>query len=99
MNFVHPWVVYHLKMKSTGVYLYDSSEVSPMSLIFFGRDFKIGQEALDDGSVLETIAVDDFVKFNCENRTSVVFKELRRALDELLEFKVSVGSIPKILEL
>ena len=89
MNFVHPWVVYHLKMKSTGVYLYDSSEVSPMSLIFFGRDFKIGQEALDDGSVLETIAVDDFVKFNCENRTSVVFKELRRALDELLEFKVS----------
>ena len=93
VNFVHPWVVYHLKMKSTGVYLYDSSEVSPMSLIFFGRDFKIGQEALDDGSVLETIAVDDFVKFNCENRTSVVFKELRRALDELLEFKVSVANI------
>ena len=45
-----------------------------MSLIFFGRDFRIGTETLDDGSVLETIAVDDFVKFNCENRTSVVFK-------------------------
>ena len=74
VNFTHPWVVYHLKMKSTGVYLYDSSEVSPMSLIFFGRDFRIGTETLDDGAVLETIAVDDFVKFNCENRTSVVFK-------------------------
>ena len=45
-----------------------------MSLIFFGRDFRIGTETLDDGSVLETIAVDDLVKFNCENRTSVVFK-------------------------
>ena len=89
VDFIHPWVVYHLKMKSTGVYLYDSSEVSPMSLIFFGRDFKIGQEVLGDGTVLETITVDDFVKFNCENRTSIVFKELRGALDELLEFKVS----------
>ena len=34
VNFVHPWVVYHLKMKSTGVYLYDSSEVSFIHLPF-----------------------------------------------------------------
>jgi ATP-dependent RNA helicase DHX36 len=88
-NFRHPWLVYHLKMKSTGTFIYDSSEVSPMSLIFFGRDFRIGEEILEDGTVLETIAVDDFVKFNCAAKTSVVFRELRRALDELLEFKAS----------
>ena len=34
VNFTHPWVVYHLKMKSTGVYLYDSSEVSIINLAF-----------------------------------------------------------------
>ena len=88
-DFRHPWVVYHLKMKSTGVYIYDSSEVSPMSLLFFGRHFRIGEDRLDDGTVLETIAVDNFVTFNCRNKTSVVFRELRRALDDLLTYKVS----------
>ena len=87
-NFVNPWAVYHLKMKSTSTYLYDTSEVSPMSLLFFGRDLRIGHETCGDGTVLETIAIDSFVKFNCASKTSKVFKELRNALDEVLSYKV-----------
>ena len=76
-------------MKSTSVYVYDCSVVSPMSLIFFGQELRVGEQQLSDGQVIETIDVDRFVKFNCAAKTSVVFKELRRYLDELLAYKVS----------
>lgn len=82
-GFRYPWLVYHLKMKSSSTFIYDCSEVSPMSLIFFGRELRVGRDA-----DLETIAVDGFVKFNCGAETSVVFKDLRRALDEVLDHKV-----------
>ncbi len=88
-NFEHPWCVYHVKMQSTSTFVHDCTEVSPMSLIFFGKRLQIGQDNLNSGQVIETISVDRFVKFNCARDTGIVFKVLRRALDELLEFKVS----------
>ncbi len=88
-NFQHPWVAYHVKMQSTSTFIHDCSEVSPMSLIFFGEHLRRGEETLRDGRVVETISVDSFVKFNCARDTSNIFKILRKALDELLEYKIS----------
>ncbi len=90
VGFSHPWVVYHLKMRSaSSTFIYDCSEVSPMALIFFGRHLRVGEDRLSDGEVIETVDVDDFVRFKCARETAAVFKVLRRSLDELLEYKVS----------
>jgi ATP-dependent RNA helicase DHX36 len=86
-HFKHPWLVYHQKMKSTAVNIFDCSEVSPMALLFFGEDLQVGHDVLPDGKIVETISVDSFVTFNCSRDTSKMFKILRRGLLELLEFK------------
>ena len=89
IRFRHPWMVYHLKMKSSSTFIYDCSEVSPMALIFFGKHLRVGEEVLSDQTMIETISIDNFVKFNCAEETSFLFKNLRRSLDELLEYKIS----------
>jgi len=87
-DFKYPWVVYHLKIVSTKPYLWDASMVSPLALLFFGETVKIGQELLSTGQNVETVSVDDFVKFNCEKRTSKLVQRLRIQLDKLLRKKV-----------
>jgi len=88
-KFRYPWMVYHLKMKSTSTYVHDCSEVSPMSLIFFGKGLFTDMRSNSNTNSMETIAVDPFVKFSCMRETSGVFKALRKALDELLQHKVA----------
>lgn len=37
------WLVYHHKMKTAKIYLYDASMIPPFPLIFFGGDVKVTQ--------------------------------------------------------
>jgi len=87
--FKFPWIVYHLKLVSKKAYLYDASMVSPLALLFFGETVKISKEKLSGGQVVETVAADDYVKFNCQRRTSVLVQKLRIELDKILAKKVS----------
>jgi len=84
-HFRYPWCVYHLKLKGASVTVHDCSEVSPMSLIFFGEWKKTTRQP----NGVDTIVVDDFVKFKCDTDTEQIFVALRNALDELLEYKVA----------
>jgi hypothetical protein len=56
-------------MKSTSVYVYDCSMVSPLALIFFGKQVSWGHADFDSGSGGEVIQIDNFVKFNCASGT------------------------------
>jgi len=87
-SFRYPWVVYHLKIESVAVYLWDASIVSPLALLFFGETVRIGQERLSTGQIVETVSADDYIKFNCERRTSTLVQRLRLELDKILENKV-----------
>ncbi len=87
-DFQYPWMVYHLKMKSSAIFIYDSSMVSPLSLVFFGQNLEQSREKLKDGTRLEVIHVDDFIKFNCEEGTFDMVRDLRETLNLLLEYKV-----------
>ena len=87
-EYAYPWMVYHQKVRSTDTFLHDCSMISPLALAFFGEYVKPGSEVVD-GETFNTLSVDAFVKFNCEPSTSNVVKELRKSLDELLEYKVS----------
>ncbi|NWV60216.1 DHX36 helicase, partial [Malurus elegans] len=82
-EFHYDWLVYHLKMRTSSIYLYDCTEVSPYCLLFFGGDISI-QKDKDQ----ETIAVDDWIVFQSPARIAHLVKDLRKELDDLLQEKI-----------
>ncbi|KAM9316510.1 ATP-dependent DNA/RNA helicase DHX36 [Gastrophryne carolinensis] len=82
-EFHYSWLVYHLKMKTSSIYLYDCTEVSPYSLLFFGGDISIQKDNEQD-----TIAVDEWIVFQSPARIAHLVKDLKKALDSLLQEKI-----------
>ncbi|NXE95347.1 DHX36 helicase, partial [Menura novaehollandiae] len=82
-EFHYNWLVYHLKMRTSSIYLYDCTEVSPYCLLFFGGDISI-QKDKDQ----ETIAVDEWIVFQSPERIAQLVKNLRQELDDLLQEKI-----------
>ncbi|XP_063061354.1 ATP-dependent DNA/RNA helicase DHX36 [Engraulis encrasicolus] len=82
-EFQYTWLIYHLKMRTTSIFLYDCTEVSPFSLLFFGGDISI---QMDHDQ--ETIAVDEWIVFQSPARIAHLVKSLRKELDSLLEEKI-----------
>ena len=62
--------------------------VSPLALIFFGKYMKLTTKRTDEGSHINTIAVDDFISFDCEEPTAYMAKQLRDNLDSLMMDKI-----------
>ncbi|XP_022089221.1 ATP-dependent RNA helicase DHX36-like [Acanthaster planci] len=83
-DFPTNWILYHLKLKSTNVYLHDTSAVGPYPLLFFGGKIGVTRK---EGS--EMITVDDHIKFFAPARIAYLVKELRFELDKLLQQKIS----------
>lgn len=82
-EFHYSWLVYHLKMKTSSIYLYDCTEVSPYSLLFFGGDISIQKDQDQD-----TIAVDEWIVFQSPARIAHLVKDLKKELDSLLQDKI-----------
>ncbi|XP_069856184.1 ATP-dependent DNA/RNA helicase DHX36 [Dipodomys merriami] len=82
-DFRYNWLMYHLKMRTSSIYLYDCTEVSPYCLLFFGGDISIQKD-----NDQETIAVDEWIVFQSPARIANLVKELRKELDLLLQEKI-----------
>ncbi|XP_030600824.1 ATP-dependent DNA/RNA helicase DHX36 isoform X2 [Archocentrus centrarchus] len=82
-EFNYTWLIYHLKMRTSSIFLYDCTEVSPFSLLFFGGDITI-QKDQDQ----ETIAVDQWIVFRSPARIAHLVKSLKKELDSLLQEKI-----------
>ncbi|KAF7698822.1 hypothetical protein HF521_003564 [Silurus meridionalis] len=82
-EFHYTWLIYHLKMRTTSIFLYDCTEVSPFSLLFFGGDISIQKDKEQ-----ETIAVDEWIVFQSPARIAHLVKNLKKELDLLLEEKI-----------
>lgn len=82
-EFNYTWLIYHLKMRTSSIFLYDCTEVSPFSLLFFGGDITIQKD--EDQ---ETVAVDQWIVFRSPARIAHLVKSLRKELDSLLEEKI-----------
>merc|ERR1711957_1036848 len=75
------WLVYHEKVKTSAIFLRDSSMVSPYSLILFG-----GRIFLEEKKNL--LKVDNWIKFKMDAEESHVIKAFRMALDRLLLHRI-----------
>uniref|UniRef100_A0A1B6MDH7 Uncharacterized protein n=1 Tax=Graphocephala atropunctata TaxID=36148 RepID=A0A1B6MDH7_9HEMI len=78
------FLVYHLKMKTSKVFLHDTTMVFALPLIFFGHNFELFRE---NGMVV--IELSPKIRFTCAASTALLVKELRQRLDQLLEYKVA----------
>ncbi|XP_046674057.1 ATP-dependent DNA/RNA helicase DHX36-like isoform X2 [Homalodisca vitripennis] len=78
------FLVYHLKMKTSKVFLHDTTMVFALALIFFGHNFELFKE---NGMVV--IELSPKIRFTCATSTALLVKELRQRLDQLLEYKVA----------
>ncbi|KAB7499680.1 ATP-dependent RNA helicase DHX36, partial [Armadillidium nasatum] len=66
-NYAHSWLVYWEKIKTSKVYLYDTTEISNYPLLLFSQKLEYDK----DKSVIE---VDDFIKIQCDGNIASVIK-------------------------
>ncbi|XP_072169908.1 ATP-dependent DNA/RNA helicase DHX36-like [Diadema setosum] len=83
-NFTSKWLLYHLKLKSTSVFLHDTTMVEPYPLLFCG-----GKISWDNDHGHETVFIDDDIKFHCSQATADLVIRLREELDRVLERKIT----------
>lgn len=84
-RFNEQWLCYYLKMKTSCIYVFDSSEVTAYPLLFFGGDVASYYDEEMQGDV---IAIDDWIVFKSQPHIAKLVKELRGALDEILRQKI-----------
>ncbi|PIK32896.1 putative ATP-dependent RNA helicase DHX36 [Apostichopus japonicus] len=82
-NFPSKWLLYHTKIKSSSVFLHDTSAIGPYPLLFFGGEISL---LSDEGH--ETICIDKDIRFHAPFQTANLVKDLRKELDKLLESKI-----------
>eukprot|EP00111_Clytia_hemisphaerica_P005132 TCONS_00014777-protein len=87
-NYESLWMVYHKIMKSTSLFVHDCSVVTPFALLFFGGTITFKQE---EG--MDTICVDDIIKFHSPLKIANLVKRLRVELDGLLSKKITTPSV------
>ncbi|KAK9505930.1 hypothetical protein O3M35_009886 [Rhynocoris fuscipes] len=84
-KFESSFLVYYMKLKSTGIFLHDCTLIYPLALIFFCHNLTLE----DNDNHKKTIVVNKHIKFHCKESTAYLIQELRAWLDWLLEYKVS----------
>ncbi|CAG7729372.1 unnamed protein product [Allacma fusca] len=87
LTFECPFLVYHMKLKSSMIFLHDTTMVSPFPLLFFGGSLQWNREKGYGG----TIVIDNGrIRFGCmENQVFKIVDSLRTELDKFLEHKIS----------
>ena len=73
-SFESKFLIYHTKVKSTDVFLHDSSMIPPFPLLFFGGNISVQRDEEQD-----TIAVDKWIVFQApHNVAKLVQVRMRR---------------------
>ncbi|KAL1115562.1 hypothetical protein AAG570_005852 [Ranatra chinensis] len=69
-DFESRFLVYHQKLKSSAIYLHDTTMVYPFALIFFSHGFTV--EEVKSNSTL--IIINDSIRFSCSRETAKLFQ-------------------------
>ncbi|CAK9058257.1 unnamed protein product [Durusdinium trenchii] len=79
----HGWLLFHDKVKTSQVYLHDTTLIGSLPILLFGGDLKILAKER------KCVTVDGMIFEAKDEKAAVLFKELRRELDRLLLLKVA----------
>ncbi|KAG6550205.1 hypothetical protein Mapa_008165 [Marchantia paleacea] len=92
--FESPWLIFSEKVKTSKVFLKESTMVPAYGLLLFGGKVQVKHEK-------QAISVDDWLEFEAPARIAVLIKELRTKVDSLLFDKIKkptldIGSSPVV---
>ncbi|KAH6555790.1 hypothetical protein KP509_1Z227800 [Ceratopteris richardii] len=88
-EFQHPFLLYNEKVKTNKVYIRDTTVVSPYTLLLFGGTISVQHQT-------GQVSVDGWLKMNAPAQTAVLFKEIRSALDLVLQELIKNPKVSKI---
>ncbi|CAM6110806.1 unnamed protein product [Calypogeia fissa] len=80
--FSDPWLVYSDKVKTTGIYIRQSTNLSDYALLMFGGSLSPSK----DGRGVEML--EGYLQFSAAPKTIQLVQELRKQLDSILQRKV-----------
>eukprot|EP00052_Salpingoeca_macrocollata_P022794 m.199119 g.199119 ORF g.199119 m.199119 type:complete len:428 (+) comp21894_c0_seq1:135-1418(+) len=83
------WLLYHQKVKSSKVFLYDATMISPLPLLLFGHHVERHEDQGQAG-----VAVDGWIVFRCAGQVVDLVQQLRRQLESLLDQKIRNPKLP-----
>ncbi|KAH1010155.1 ATP-dependent DNA/RNA helicase DHX36 [Dendroctonus ponderosae] len=86
--FPSPLIVYYLRLKTSKIFVYDASVICPLSLVFFGDQFKIHTRN-DNADSFTGVSVNNNIRFRCSPSTALVLNNLVEQLNQILEWYVS----------
>ena len=81
-DYYSQWIVYYEKVKTSKVFLRDSTMIPPYALLLMAGNIEI-QHARDK------LLVDGWMYFSAPTRVGVLIRELRREMDALLSAKIN----------
>lgn len=82
--FESPYLVYYEKMKSTSIFLYDTTMISPFPLIFFGGQLELKKYDSGAGTRLDLLVVDGKYEFLIDRITFQLIRVCYLNLNNLL---------------
>jgi ATP-dependent RNA helicase DHX57 len=85
-DYEHRWLAYFSKVRTSRVFIRDSTMVSPFAILLFGGGIEVRHTD-------EQLVVDDWAVFKSPARVAVLVRELRRNLDGLLMRKFENPSL------
>eukprot|EP00249_Psilotum_nudum_P023285 c28819_g1_i1 orf=80-3292(+) len=80
-SFPQPWLVYSDKVKTTGIFIRDSTNVSDYAMLMFGGSLEPSQR---DGVEM----LGGYLHFSAAKKTTQLVQDLRKELDTLLQKKI-----------
>lgn len=86
-SFQSLWLCYHRKVETTKIYIYDSSAVSPESLLLFGGNGAL-PISVDPSRGIVRVRVRSGIDFECDQVTSDILQLLRFEWQVYLSYRV-----------
>jgi HrpA-like RNA helicase len=80
-SFPTKWLVYHEKIKTTKIYIRDSTLIGNYALLLFGGEIKIDHQK-------QELSIDQWMRFDAPVKVGVLINKLRRELDRIMLNKI-----------
>ncbi|CAF4779237.1 unnamed protein product, partial [Rotaria sp. Silwood2] len=81
-------IVYHEKIRTSSIYIHDTSFISSYALLFFGKSQLTTEKSTNTITNNDNIIlIDNWIKINIDNKTSELIYVLKEKFNYLVEIK------------
>ncbi|CAF4899984.1 unnamed protein product, partial [Rotaria sp. Silwood1] len=81
-------IVYHEKIRTSSIFIHDTSFISPYALLFFGKSQLTTEKYSNITNNNDNIIlIDNWIKINIDNKTNELIHELKEKFNYLVEKK------------